>query len=106
MNSQLLLSDFLAKGANLVGFLSVEKGETLISQKLFDAITAFCEGLCSLQNPAYSKAEVASLRKSASACCDRISMYLGALLSGGSISVAQKDSMLQSLDTLKKEFNI
>ncbi len=106
MNEKSLLSDFLAKGTNLVGFLIDEKNENLLSQKLFSALCALCENCSSLKNPAFSKIEVAAFRKNASALCDSTNLYLETLCAGGFISPAQCDSMLKSLDTLKKEFNI
>lgn len=106
MNEKSLLSDFLAKGTNLVGFLADERGEKLLSQRLFSALCALCENCSSLKNPAFSKIEVASMRKTASALCDNTNLYLETLCTGGHISPAQCDSMLKSLDTLKKEFNI
>ncbi len=106
MNEKTLSMDFVVKSSNLCSFLSSEKSENLISKKFFDAVCLLSECACSIKNPQLSKAEVGALRKDASLASDRIQMYLSALYMTGFISEAQKDSMLNSLDTLKKEINI
>lgn len=106
MNEKSLSLDLLEKGTNLCRFLSGEKDEKLISPKLFDAISCFCESCYSIKNTALSKIEIASLRKSAALESDKINLYLELLCTLGFISPAQKDSVAKTLDTLKKEINL
>ncbi len=106
MNEKTLSLDFAVKSSNLCRFLDYEKSETLISTRLFQAACTLSESAYSLKSPALSKAEIASLRKEASLASDRVQLYLDSLFMTGYISEAQKDSMLQSLNTLKKEINI
>lgn len=106
MNEKSLSLDLFEKGTNLCRFLSNEKGENLISAKLFNAISVICESCYSLKNPALSKPEVSQLRKNASLEGDKVNLYLELLCTSGFISQAQKDSMAKTLDTLKKEINI
>ena len=106
MDEKLLFSDFLVKSTNLCGFLLTEKKEELLSKRLFEACCSFSEYLSSTANPSITKAEVSSLRKSASLEADKITLYLSALFSSGFISSAQSESMLRSLDAVKKQINI
>ncbi|MBQ7876363.1 MAG: hypothetical protein IJ316_03650 [Clostridia bacterium] len=106
MNEKTLSLDFVVKSSNLCSFLSSEKSENLISKKFFDAVCLLSECAYSIKNPQLSKAETATLRKDASLASDRIQMYLNVLYMTGYLSEAQKDSMLHSLGTLKKEINI
>lgn len=106
MDEKTLSLDFVVKSSNLCRFLSGEKSENLISGKFFDAVCLLSESVYSLKSPLLSKAETASLRKEASLSADKVQMYLDALYMTGYISEAQKDSMLHSLSTLKKEINI
>ncbi len=106
MNEKTLAMDFVVKSSNLCSFLSSEKSENLISKKFFDAVCVLTECAYSVKNPQLSKVDVSNLRKDASLASDRIQMYLNVLYMTGYLSEAQKDSMLHSLDTLKKEINI
>ncbi len=98
--------NFAVKASNLCGFLKSEKGETLIAPKLFDAATAVSECAYSLQNPSLSKNDLALLKKEASLSADKALLYLDMLYMSGCISLAQKDSMVKTLDILKKEINV
>lgn len=106
MDEKTLALDLMEKGTNLCRFLSLEKAESLISKRLFDAICTLCESCYSLKNPTLAKAELSNLRKACSLDCDKINLYLELLQSSGYISTAQKDSILKTLDALKKETNI
>lgn len=106
MNEKTLSLDFVVKSSNLCSFLISEKSENLITRKFFDAVCVLSEAAYSIKNPQLSKAETANLRKDASLAADRIQMYLKSLYMACFISEAQKDSMLNSLDKLKKEINI
>ena len=106
MNEKRLSLDLMEKGTTLCRFLMEEKAEKLVSSRLFDAICSLCESCYSLSNPSFAKSELSLLRKKSSTEADRISLYLELLCSLGYISVAQKESMVKTLDTLKKETNI
>ncbi len=106
MNEKSLSLDLLEKGTNLCRFLSDEKGESLISQRLFNAICTVCECCYSLSNPSLAKNEVSLLRKNASLEADKVTLYLDLLCASGYISPAQKESMIKTLDTFRKETNI
>lgn len=98
--------DFAVKAANLCRFLKSEKAETLITPKLFDAATAISECVYSLQNPSLSKNDLALLKKEASLHADKALLYLDMLYMSGCISLAQKDSVVKTLDILKREINL
>lgn len=106
MNEKSLSLDLVEKGSNLCQFLQTEKSETLLSSRFFDALCKMCESCYSLKNPSLAKAELSTLRKTASLEADKISLYLDSLLSLGYISQAQRESMVKSVDILKKEINI
>ncbi len=106
MDEKTLSLDFLEKGTNLCRFLVKEKEEHFITKKLFEAISELCEYCYSLSNPTLSKADVALLRKNATLEADKVMLYLSSLLNGSYISPAQKESMIKTLDTLRKETNI
>lgn len=106
MTDNTLASDFLVKGANLCSFLAQEKGEKFITPKLFDAICTLCEYCSGLSNGTVSKTELALLRKNSSLEAGKILLHLSALYMSGCISSAQRESMQQTLDALKKDFNI
>ena len=106
MNEKMLSLDFLVKSSNLCSFLLAEKSEQLISARLFNAASLLSESAYSIKNPQLSKNETSALRKDAILASDKVFLYLNALYTAGYISEAQKDSMVQSLNTLKKEINI
>lgn len=106
MDEKTLSLDLMEKGMNLCRFLRSEKSESLISSRLFDAICTLCESCYSLKNSLLAKNELSSLRKVVSLEADKINLYLELLCSSGYISAAQKESMIKTLDTLKKETNI
>lgn len=106
MDEKALALDLLVKGTNLCRFLSGEKSEALISERFFSAVCEFTECCFSLKNPSLGKNELAALRKTASLEQDKISLYLESLYISGFISAAQKSSVVQTLDTLKKEINL
>lgn len=106
MNEKTLSLDLLEKGANLCRFLSAEKGESLVSQRLFGAICSLCECCYSFKNPSLAKNEALLLRKNAALELDKAMLYLDSLCASGYISSAQKESMAKTLETLKKETNI
>lgn len=106
MDEKSLALDFEVKGANLCRFLIDEKNEKLFSKKLFDTICLFTEYCVSLNSNALSKNEIALIRKNASIESEKITLHLNALYISGFISEAQKDSMIKTLDVLKKEINI
>lgn len=94
------------KGSNLCRYLIDEKGEALLSQKLFDSVCSLSEKAFLIDSPSLSKNEVASLRKEIFTQWSNVSFYLEAIFMAGYISSAQKESMLQTLNTLKKGLNI
>lgn len=106
MDEKTLSLDLMEKGSNLCRFLMGEKSESLVSARLFDAICSLCESCYSLKNPTLAKGELSALRKAVSLEADKINLYLELLCSSGYISIAQKDSILKTLDALKKETNI
>lgn len=106
MNEKSLSLDLLEKGTNLCQFLQTEKAETLISSRFFDALCKMCESCYSLKNPTLAKTELSTLRKSASVEADKLYLYLDSLCSLGYISPAQRESMVKTVDILKKETNI
>ncbi len=106
MDEKTFSTEFLVKSANLCRFLCEEKGEKLFSKKLFDSSSSLCEAISSFKNPSLTKPELSSLKKSASLDCDRITLYLSCLNQSLYISSAQQDSMLRSLENIKKQFNI
>ena len=106
MDEKTLVTDFLVKCTNLCEFLGNEKKEELVSKKLFDTAHELSVAIFSFSNPILSKAEVASLRKSAALKADAFSLDLSALFSLGYISEAQRDSMTNSLSLIKKQMNI
>ncbi|MGM9550892.1 MAG: hypothetical protein ACI3XA_01415 [Clostridia bacterium] len=106
MDEKTLSLDFFVKSSNLCRFLISEKSEKLISERLFNTVCLLCESAYCLKNPQLSKAEITSLRKDSILNSDKVQMYLDSLYHTGYISEAQKDSMVQSLNTLKKEINI
>lgn len=106
MDEKSLSLDLVVKSSNLCRYLMEEKSENLISQKFFDSVCLLSECAFSLKNPLFSKNEVALLRKEAAMAADKINLYLDAIYMSGLISAAQKESMVQTLNTLKKEINI
>ncbi len=98
--------DLSVKGSNLCRFLSDEKKEGLISQKLFDSVCELAQCCYAMDNPSLAKTDIASFRKTASITYSNIQLYLETLYITGYISAAQKDSMTNTLDTLRKEMNI
>lgn len=106
MNEKSLSLDLLEKGTNLCRFLSREKDEVLVSERLFNSICTICECCYSLKNPTLAKTEVSALRKTAALEADKVTLYLDSLCNSGYISPAQKESMAKTLDALKKETNI
>lgn len=106
MHKKTAALDFAVKAANLCRFLRSEKDETLISQRLFDASVSLSECAYSLQNPALSKNDLSLLKKEAALSSDKALLCLDMLYMSGCISLAQKDSVLKTLDILKKEINI
>lgn len=106
MNEKSLSLDLLEKGTNLCRFLSEEKGEGLISKRLFDALCNICESCYSLKNPSLAKNEITALRKNAALEFDKVALYLESLCNLSYISPAQKESMAKTLDVLKKEINL
>ena len=106
MEEKTLSLDFVVKSTNLCRFLISEKSENLITGKLFDAVCTLSECTYSLKNPHLAKAEALVLKKDAALSADKIHLYLDSLYMTGYISKAQEDSLLQSLNTLKKEINI
>lgn len=106
MDEKTAALEFAVKAANLCHFLCSEKDEKIISSKFFGAASALSEGVYSLKNPALSKNDAALLRKEAALSSDKVLLYLDMLYVSGFISLAQKDSVLKTLDLLKKEINI
>lgn len=98
--------DLNVKGTNLCSFLQNEKKEMLISVKLFDNITILSQSCYAMDNPSLAKTEVATLRKNATIAHSNILLHLETLYVSGFISAAQKDSMVKTLDILKKQMNI
>lgn len=98
--------DLCVKGSNLARFLSEEKNERLISEKLFSSICELAKCCYNLDNPSLSKADFAAFRKNALCEHGSILMYLETLYITGYISSAQKDSMTSTLNNLKKQANI
>lgn len=98
--------DIMTKGTNLCRFLCDEKGEKLLSSKLFDSVASLSQSCYSLSNPSLSKNELASFRKTASFEWYNVNFYLDSLYMSGYISSAQKDSMTSSLENAKKEINL
>lgn len=98
--------DLTVKGARLCKFLADEKCETLISTKFFDSLCLLSRCLYTMDNPSLSKADIASFRKNAAMEYSSANLYLEALYMAGFISTAQKDSMLKTIDSVKKQLNI
>lgn len=106
MDEKTLSLDLIVKSSNLCRYLSAEKSENLISKKFFDSICLFSECAYSIKNPQLSKADAAALRKEATLASDRINLYLDSIYMSGFISEAQRESMTQTINILKKEINI
>lgn len=101
-----IILDFAVKAANLCRYLQTEKGELLISQKLFDSCCALSSALYSIDDPSLSKAELSAAKKGAASAAGAALLYLDMLLSSGFISDAQKQSVIKNLTALRKAANI
>lgn len=97
--------DLSVKSTQLCKFLSEEKGENLISPKLFNALCQLSQACYAMDNPSLSKAETALLRKTASMEYYNANFCLDTLYISGYISQAQKESMVKTIDALKKQIN-
>ena len=97
--------DLCAKGTQLCKFLMEEKNENLVSEKLFCSICEMSKYAYAMDNPSLSKADIAAFRKSISIEYYNVMFYLETIYNLGYISVAQKDSMIKTIDSLKKQIN-
>ncbi len=98
--------DFAVKAANMCRFLTEEKNERLISQKLFDASSDLASHVYCFSDPSLSKAELSALKKEAALCVQSVTLYLDMLSASGFISAAQHQSVLKTLTSLKKDATI
>ena len=105
MDEKALALDFAVKAANLTRFLKDEKNEHTLSLAFFTSSSDLSASVYSFKNPALSKAEAAQLKKDAILLCDRLVFRLDMMLEIGYISRAQRESVLKTLDALKKNIH-
>ena len=105
MDEKAFALDFAVKAANLTRFLKDEKNEHTISSVFFTASSDLSALVYSFKNPALSKADAAQLKKDAALLSNRIVFLLDMLFEMGFISRAQRESVLKTLDALKKNIH-